>query len=79
MPGGCPGGGPVSIDITLDTLPAYLRGEGWPEQADQIEAAGHDAAQLLVELADASRVIPSGTEAHLAVSQMFRVIGRAGQ
>lgn len=67
----------MSIEITLDTLPAYLRGEGYPDQANEIEAAGKDAAELIVALIASKAQIPESAEAHLVCSQMARVIGQA--
>lgn len=64
----------MSIEINLDTLPAYLRGEGFPDEASNIEAAGRDARRLIAALDAAAEVIPDGTEAHLAVTQLARVI-----
>ena len=67
----------MNLSISLDTLPAYLRGEGYPEQADLIEAAGQDAAQVVVELIDAASKLPDGSEAELVCRQMANAIGRA--
>lgn len=67
----------MSIEINLDTLPAYLRGEGFPDQAEDIEAASRDADRLIAALNAAAGIIPEGTEAHLAVTQLARVIRQA--
>lgn len=67
----------MSREISLDTLPAYLRGEGYFDQADEIEAAGRDAAELVVALIAAKSVMPEDSEAHLVCSRMARVIGQA--
>lgn len=37
----------MSIEVNIDTLPAYLRGEGAAELADQVEAAGRDAYSIV--------------------------------
>jgi hypothetical protein len=63
------------IEISLDTLPAYLRGEGHPGLADEIEAAGRDTAKLLVALGRAEGELDG--EALVAVSSFARLMRQA--
>ena len=64
------------VDLTLATLPAYLRGEGHPVLADRIEAAGNDRAELLVVLIDGKRQLPEGSEAWEVCRAMAGALGQ---
>lgn len=68
----------MSIEITLDTLPAYLRGAGHPDQADRIEKAGRGTPEITEALEATIDTLPDG-EARAAVETLARVIGSAGQ
>lgn len=70
------------VDLTLATLPAYLRGEGHPVLADRIEAAGNDRAWELrdvgLSIADAAQEVEiNGVPATIAAHYNAGVISVA--
>lgn len=63
----------MSIEVSLDTLPDYLRGEGHPDLADMIETAGRDGRKLVTALSWAEMQLDAG-EALDVVQAMLRMI-----